>query len=423
MTTAPHWLSAWRVYAHPHMVGIALLGLVSGFPLALTASTLGAWLNAEGISKTAIGLFALVGTPYTLKFLWAPLMDQLAIPGLTKRLGRRRSWLLVSQLALMGALFALGSSDPKTALGLTALFALFTAIASASQDIVIDAYRVEILEERQQGAGAASIVFGYNVGMRLIGGGLALILADQFSWQAVYALMAALVLLGSAVVWRMGEPKAPPPVKHTHWLDWLDHAVIAPFREFLTRPGWLYLLLFIALYKFGDAFAGLMTIPFLQDIGFSNTEIGLYLKGYGLAATLFGTFLGGVLVYRIGMIGALWASGAAQMLSNLMFVWQAHLGYDPHFVIALISVENISAGMGTAAFVAFISQLCNAQYTATQYALLSSLAAIGRTLLSSSSGVMVDLLGWVPFFLLSTAVALPGLFLLSRIGRFYKPEK
>jgi PAT family beta-lactamase induction signal transducer AmpG len=377
---------------------------------------------------TTIGLFALTGLPYTCKFLWAPLIDRLPLPYLTARLGRRRSWALTTQLALLLTLLALGATDPAQAPSWTAGFALLVAFCSASQDIVIDAYRVESLEEHQYGAGAAMLVFGYRLGLFAASFG-ALHLAELFGWFVTYSCMAALMLVGIVTILGSPEPRLshgqtttsdavspcrptrPQPAPDT-LLAWFSSAVVAPLADFLHRRDWLLILLSILLYKFGDALAGVMTNPFYLKLGFTMADIANLGKFLGLLATLGGGFLGGVLVSRIGVMPSLLLCGVLQMLSNLMFVLQAVVGHHYLLLAVTITLENLTGGMGTTAFVAYLSSLCNIAYTATQYALLSSLAAFGRTLLSSSAGWLVAWTDWVAFFLLSTGAALPGLLLL-----------
>ncbi len=299
---------------------------------------------------------------------------------------------------------------------MTAMMALVVAMLSATQDIIIDAYRVEILEEKQQGAGAAAIVLGYRIGILASGAG-ALLLAEFTGWFVTYGCMALLLLPGMAAGLLAGEPASIKPMARKNQHAWLRRSVISPFTDFARHPGWVTILLFVIFYKLGDAFAGVMTNPFLVDIGFSKKEIAVIVKTWGLAATLIGAFLGGSLVHRIGILRSLWLGGLLQMASNLMFVWQAYAGHDPLALAAVITMENLSGGLGTAAFVAYISILCQREYTATQYALLSALAAAGRTWLSAASGGFAETMGWAPFFLFSTALALPGLLLLLRLKR------
>jgi PAT family beta-lactamase induction signal transducer AmpG len=421
MKTTAGVFPSLTLYSNPKIIAVFFLGLASGLPLALVLSTLSIWLTEQGVSRTAIGLFAMVGTPYALKFLWSPLIDQLPLPFFTKIFGRRRGWLIFAQICLAVSLVFLGATNPAINPFATALCAFLVAVASASQDIVIDAYRVEILEEKQQGAGAAVIVFGYRIGMLISGAG-ALFLAQYAGWFITYLSMAVLVCVGSLTVLLTGEPKTgvniefdETPKKQSILLrieKWFVEAVIHPFTDFMQRAGWWVILLFILLYKLGDAFAGVMTNPFLIETGFSKVEIATIVKTFGIMATLLGAFIGGVFVEKMGMIKSLWVCGVVQMLSILMFVVQAHVGYNVQLLAVTIALENLTSGMGTTAFVAYISSLCHARYTATQYALFSSLAAAGRTWLSASSGWFVDQIGWANFFVLSTAMALPGLVML-----------
>ena len=411
------WLESVRVYSNRRVLSILFLGFSSGLPLALTFGTLSLWLAEAGVSKTNIGLFALAGTPYTFKFLWAPLVDRMPLPFLTRRLGRRRSWALVTQVFLMAAIFSLGATDPSSNAFLTALLGLMVAFCSATQDIVIDAYRVEILEENQYGAGAAMIVLGYRIGMLVSGAG-ALYLASFFGWFAAYAFMGCLVMVGMVTVLLNPEPINSSPLQREDGLvAWIRDAVIAPFSEFMGRKGWLLILLFILLYKFGDALAGVMSNPFYLELGFSKIDIANISKAFGLAATIIGGIIGGMLVSRMGIVKSLVVCGLLQMFSNLMFVYLAMKGHNLAVLTATIAIENLSGGMGTAAFVGYLSGLCNVAYTATQYALLSSFMAFGRTLLSSTGGWFADQLSWVSFFLLTTAAAIPGLLLLAWMAR------
>lgn len=426
------WLDACRVYADRRVLSLLFFGFSSGLPLALTFGTLSLWLAEVGVSKTTIGLFALMGVPYAFKFLWSPIVDRADIPYLGRRLGRRRSWAVVTQTALMVTIAGLGATDPVARPGVTAVLAFLVAFFSATQDIVIDAYRVEILEERQYGAGAATIVLGYRLGMLVSGAG-ALYLASFVSWYATYGLMATLMSVGLVTVLVNPEPavrqsreSAEQETRIARYLEarphlgrrwgraaaWVYGAVIGPFAEFMSRRGWILVLLFILLYKFGDALAGVMGNPFYVELGFTKIQIASISKAFGLAATIFGGIIGGVLVSRIGIIKSLIVCGVLQMVSNLMFAILAVVGADPVVLALTIAIENLSGGMGTAAFVAYLSSLCNVAYTATQYALLSSFMAFGRTLLSSSGGWLADHMDWVSFFVVTTAAAVPGLILL-----------
>lgn len=407
------------IYFHPRIITIALLGFSSGLPLALTSATLGFWLAEAGVSLKEIAIFGLVATPYALKFLWAPLMDAAPIPVLHQLLGRRRSWLIVTQSMLMASLIFLGLSNPVEAPWWMALAAVLVAFSSASQDIVIDAYRVEILKPEQYGAGAAAIIFGYRMGMIAAGAG-ALMLSKYYGWELTYMVMAALVLVGMATVLLNKEPEViheQTKARQHGVVPWLYHAVVMPFSDFMRRKYWLGILLFILLYKMADAFMGVMANPFYVKIGFDKADIATIVKVYGVIATIVGGFIGGSMVLRLGMVRSLWICGIAQMLTNLMFSAQALIGPDTGFLALTITLENLSGGMGGAAFVAFMSRLCNVQFTATQYALLSSFASFGRTWLSAPAGWFAEGMGWPVFFAFSTVLGIPGLICLWWLSR------
>jgi MFS transporter, PAT family, beta-lactamase induction signal transducer AmpG len=406
------WLASLAVYRDRRMVAILCMGFASGLPLALTGSTLAIWLASAHVSMTAIGLFAGVGLAYTLKFLWAPVVDRVAVPILTRALGRRRSWAIAIEVALALALVALGACDPDRSKTLVALAALVVAFLSASQDIVIDAYRVELLAEREQGAGAAATQVGYRVGMVASTAG-ALYLATYLGWFWAYAIMAAFLAVGMAAVLLTREPALPPLPRAADF----ESAVIAPFAELLARDGAWLILAFVVLYKFGDALAGWMSNPFYVVLGFTPIAIANVAKVFGLAASIAGVVAGGGIVYRLGVMPALLVCGVLQMLSNLMYVAQLWAGPDPAVLAATIAVENVAGGMSSAAFVAYLSRLCNPAFTATQYALLSALAAAPRTIFTASGGWLVDRVGWAPFFVLATVLCLPSLALLLWLMR------
>lgn len=406
------------LYLQPRLLVVLVLGFISGLPLALTASTLSVWLAESGVSLTAIGMFAAVGTPYTLKFLWSPLVDGLRLPLFTDLFGKRRGWMIATQLLLMGGLIALGLSDPVQNAWMVALFALIIATASATQDIVIDAYRVEMLPASEQGAGAAVAVLGYRVGMIVSSAG-ALFMATELGWTTTYFIMAAFIPIAWLAVFAGGEKEvdANKQVRQMSVKNWVGEYLIEPFSDFMRRDGWLMILLFILLYKLGDAFIGGITNPFLINIGFSKNEIATVVKLYGVIATIVGSLIGGALIIRIGMVKTLWLCGIGHALTNLMFVAQAKIGWDVDFLAFSISLENISGGMGTAAFVAFISNLVNKRFTATQYALLSSFSAFGRTWLSTPAGWFAERLGWEMFFIFSVILSVPSLILLWWLNR------
>lgn len=411
-------LEVLAVYMRPHILAILMLGVASGLPLALSFSTLTAWLSDAGIDKKAIGLFAALGLPYSFKFAWAPLIDRLPLPVFTRRLGRRRSWAILLQAGLATTMAAIAFLDPAVEPWLIALGTLILAILSASQDIVLDAYRVERSTKEEIGPATSMFTLGYRIGMLVSGAG-ALYIADSMGWQVAYLAMAAVMAGTILITLLVKEPDVPLPAplqgntRAERVANWMKTAVVAPFAQFITNEKWLLILLFIALYKLGDAMLGAMTNPFLLEIGFTKTDIALIVKTYGLPATIFGTFLGGAMTQRWGAYKPLVICGFLHALTNLMFLLQAQVGADPLILAIGICVENLTGGASLAALVVYISLLCNARFTATQFALLSSLAALGRTLLSTSSGVFVEWLGWSGFFLFCVALAFPSLILLK----------
>jgi len=412
-------LRGLAVYREPRLLAILLMGFSSGLPLALTFSTLSVWLREAGVSRTSVSLFGLAGLAYTWKFVWSPLIDRLPIPLLTRWLGRRRGWAVLLQIALMLALAALAECDPAVDVTALAICAVTVAFLSASQDIVIDAFRVDLLTADQQGAGAAATQLGYRLGMIASGAG-ALYLSDTAGWQTAYRVMAGLMLVGIVTVLLTPEPRrlAPPAG------DWLKTAVVDPFVDFMRKPGWVLILLFILLFRRGDAIAGHMANVFYVDTGFTNTDIANVSKLFGVGAAALGIFLGGIVVARLGIMRALLVCGVLQMASNLMYIPVSLAGPDMGMLTLSVAVENIAGGMGSAAFVAYLSALCSPAYTATQYALLSSLTAVPRTVVASLAGSVVDHVGWIGFFGFSTAMAIPGLLLLLwllRIRRLALP--
>ncbi len=394
-------------------------GFSSGLPLALTGATLAFWLSEAGVSLRTIGFATLIGTAYVFKFLWAPLVDRLPLPGVTSTLGQRRGWALLVQVLLACAIFAVGQTDPSKGLAYTVAAAVCVGFLSATQDIVIDAMRIELLKPEQQGIGAAATQWGYRGGMLASGAG-ALYAAEFGGWSTAYTIMALLMGVGMVAVLMMREPQRPadkaPPQSVAAWIG---AAVIGPFRDIVRRDGWWLILLVVVLYKFGDALAGTMTSPFYVQTGFTRIEVANISKVFGVIATLVGVAAGGALILRAGLYSGLLIAGVLQMLSNLMYVALAVVGRDLTMLTATIGIENFTGGMGSAAFVAYLSLLCNARFTATQYALLSALAAVPQRILSAWGGVLAEALGWAPFFLTSTFVALPGLLLLVYLMRRY----
>lgn len=399
-------LSVLRALFTARMLIALVMGLVSGLPLLLTGSVLQAWLSETGIALGTIGLFALVGLPYTFKFLWAPLLDRYALPVL----GRRRGWLLVIQVLLIGAIIGLGLIGPAAGIGAVFTAAWLVAFFSATQDILIDAYRRESLPEAELGLGASLYVNGYRLGMLLASGG-GLILADYLPFSAVYLVMAGLMLIGLITTLLAPEPSAKGRPQT------LKAAVIEPFTDYFRRPQALLILLFIVLYKLGDTMAAHLSVPFYLELGFSKTEIGAVVKLFGFGASLIGALLGGVLMLRLGLYRALWVFGIFQALSTLGFAILANFGPSVTALGFVISFENLSAGMGTAALIAFLQHLTDTRFTATQYALLSSVIGIPRVLIAAPTGYLAAALGWMAFFMICAIIALPGLMVLRRLKR------
>ena len=466
-------LQGMEVYLDRRVIAVLFLGFSSGLPILLILKTLSAWLADVGVEKSTIGLFGFVMAPYAFKFLWAPVMDGMPLRPLTTLLGRRRGWLLASQACLMAAIFGLGQTDPSIDPFMTALLAFLVAFFSASQDIVIDAYRIELLSDHQQGAGAANVVTGYRLGMWVAGAG-ALYLADLAGWSVAYTAMALLILVGVVTVLLLPEPESDWPVadeaasgrqNQTLYLMiaagvglflgvvvWDQYslraglvagvaaaallavlstifgrssayrrAAIQPFQDFFQRNGLtiaLVILAFISLFKASDVLLTLMANPFYLDVGFSKSQIAWVSGTFGFLVTFLGAYVAGAMIYRIGIMPGLWISGVLMMASNLMFALQAYAGAHYGLFHLTILIENLSGGMGTTAFVAYLASLCNRQYTAVQYALLTSfMQMLGKFVIVPSSGFLVEDLGWINFFILSTAAGIPALMLLWWLGR------
>jgi PAT family beta-lactamase induction signal transducer AmpG len=436
MTAVPDSAAAGRrfgealaVYLRPRVLIVLFLGFSSGLPLALSGSTLLIWMRETGVDLGTIGLFALAGTPYTIKFLWAPLVDALDVPVLSRLLGRRRGWLVFSQLLLMAATVFLAFTDPANAPWLVALGAVLVATASSTQDIVIDAFRVETLRPNEQAAGMASFVAAYRIGMLvstagalfLVSGFESLGLMKSGAWTAGYLAMAACVLIGVVTTLLATEPEKSAAAiadraahASEHPITRVANAAAGAFAEFLTRDMAFFALAFVVLYKLCDAFAGTMTAPFVIDLGFTRNDYAAIVKGVGLAATLIGGFAGGAIARGLPMVTCLWLGALLQAISNLVFCWLALVGTNYWALTAAIIAENFTGAIGTVIFVAYLSALCkNPLHTATQFALLTALAAVGRTYLSSGAGYVAQWSGWPMFFIISTVVALPSFVLLA----------
>lgn len=411
----PNPFRSFKIYFSGKMLLMLVLGFASGMPLALTGSTLSAWLVTESIDIQTIGLYSLVGLPYAFKFLWSPLMDRYVPPFL----GRRRGWMMITQLALIATICTMGFFNPGSMPVLIATIAVALAFFSASQDIVLDAYRTEYLKPEERGAGAGVWIMGYRIAI-LVSGAVALILSDYLSWKTVYIIMGLTMSIGCIATLLSPEPlKLNPGIERIDPPKSLHDAIVLPFVEFFKRPGALEILLFIILYKLGDVAASQMTTPYiLKYIGFSRTELGAIYKGFGMAATIAGTLVGGAIMTRWTMRMSLFIFGVLQGVSTLIFIILEFTGREIWALALVIGVENFSGGMGTAAYTALLMGLCNRNFTATQYALLSSLMAVSRYITGAPTGYLADAVGWVMFFVICTALALPGLLLLVRYNRW-----
>ena len=394
----------------PVLVTVGALGFTSGLPLVLTQSTLQAWMRSAGVDLKTVGLFALAGLPYTLKFVWSPLMDRYRPPFL----GRRRGWILLMFLAILALLGCLAQSDPHTHLRGMAMLAMGVAFCSASADINVDAYRTELLPGKLLGPGTSLHITGYRLGM-VVAGGLALILADWLPWRVVYLLMALTLLPGIVATCFAPEPDTPGAPRT------LREAVVDPITGFMRRRRALEVLAFILLYKLGDGLCTALNVPFLLDQGFSRTEIGLANKGVGMTCLILGGLLGGLLMSRWTLRRALWCFGLLQMISMTGHVALALLGKNHALLLLTIAVENSIFAMGTVAYLALIQRCCDRHSTATQFALLSSLSAFTRVLFAAPAGYLASSVGWPGYFLVCMVLAVPGLLLLRRFDRWELP--
>jgi PAT family beta-lactamase induction signal transducer AmpG len=417
------------VFLDPRVLIILLLGFSSGLPLALSGSTLLLWMKDVGVDLGTIGLFSLVGVPYTIKFLWAPIVDAFDVPILGRLLGHRRGWLVFSQILLMAAIVLLGAQDPLNAPLMVALAAVIVATASATQDIVIDAFRVEYLPTENQAAGMAYFVAAYRIGMLVSTAGAVALVAyleyigvnKSLVWTYGYAAMAALVVVGMIAALLAKEPRANKREAEAEAsgeragnpIARFFRAAYDAFADFFEKRDALLILLFVVLFKLTDALAGVMTGPFVLDIGFDKASYAAIIKGVGLAASLIGGVAGGLLARAMPLSRALMVAGILQAIANFTFAWQAELGVNHAALVMAISTENFTSAIGTVVFIAYLSALCTSPaHTATQFALLTALASVGRTMLASPAGYIAETTGWVWFFIICAAAAIPGLFLL-----------
>ncbi len=424
-----NWRGIWRVYAEPATLRMLLLGFSAGLPLLLVFGTLSFWLREAGIDRTTIGYLSWVGLAYGFKWVWAPLVDRLPIPLLTRLLGRRRSWLLLSQLTIIGALTGLGLTDPRLALTPVVWFALAVAFASATQDIALDAYRIESADVQRQAALAAAYQTGYRMAMIWAGAGALWIAAraevggvagyQQGAWQTAYWVMAASMLVGVATVLLSPEPAARvlPPSRNI--AEWLKSALVEPFADFLRRYGKqaILILALIAIYRISDVVMGIMANPFYVDMGFTKDEVAAVTKIYGVIMTLAGAFVGGALAMRFGVMRVLMLGAVLSAASNLLFAWLATIGHNVTALIFVISADNLASGIASAAFIAYLSSLTNINYSATQYALFSSMMLLLPKFLAGYSGKFVDTFGYSHFFTATALLGLPVLLLVWLTSR------
>ena len=427
--TKPAWREVWRVYAEVATLRMLLLGFSAGLPLLLVFGTLSFWLREAGIDRTTIGYLSWVGLAYGFKWVWAPLVDRMPIPLLTRWLGRRRSWLLLSQLTIIAALVGIGLTDPRIALTPVVWCALAIAFGSATQDIALDAYRIESAETRRQAALAAAYQTGYRMAMIWAGAGALWIAAraevsgagsyQQGAWQVAYLAMAASMLLGVATVLLSPEPAARviPPSRNA--AEWLKSALVEPFADFLRRYGRqaLLILALIAVYRISDVVMGIMANPFYVDMGFTKDEVAAVTKIYGVIMTLVGAFVGGALAMRYGVMRVLMLGAVLSAASNLLFAWLASRGHDVNALILVIAADNLSSGIASAAFIAYLSSLTNINYSATQYALFSSMMLLLPKFLAGYSGKYVDVFGYSHFFTATALLGVPVLLLVALASR------
>lgn len=421
------WLDALGIYKHPRVAAMLFLGFSAGLPFALTAGTLTAWLTRSGVSMSNVGMFAWVGLLYALKFIWAPLIDQLNIPFLSRVMGRRRSWMLFSQVGVAGALLAMAFSDPAYQLPLLAWCAVCVAFFSATQDIAVDAWRIEVVGPELQGAMAASYQLGYRVALLAAGAG-ALLIGGMLSYNTAYQVMAVLMGIGMVTVLFVAEPETDAgqgvaqlsPVKEP--VRWFSEAVIQPFAEFFHRNARnaLIILLFISIYRISDMVLGVMANPFYLITGFDEVQIAGYVKTVGLAAVLGGAAIGGLAVARFGLGGPLVFGAIVLAVTNLSFAGLAMLGPNVPFLILTICADNLAQGFTGTVFIAYLSSLTNVSYTATQYALFTSLMVLPGKILSGYSGQIVDAIGWVSFFVYASLMGIPAILLAVIVSRQLK---
>ena len=428
------WKASFQIYKNPKVLAMLFLGFSAGLPILLVFGTLSAWLNSEGVDKTTIGFVSWVALAYGLKFLWSPLVDRLPLPLLTRALGQRRSWMLLAQVGVITGLTALSLFDPKISLASIVAFAVLTAFSSATQDITIDAWRIEAIDDEYQGAMAGTYQLGYRIGM-ILAGSMAFVIADYYSWSVAYLSMACFMTVGIISTFIISEPdhtlrdqewatekrvlallerKQHLPEKIRNLQAWFVGAVICPFADFFARNGWnaLLILSFIAVFRMSDITLGVMAFPFYQDMGYSGSEIGVVSGLVGKFITISGALLGGVLVVRYGVMRMLLAGAIIVIATNLLFAWLA--GQEPLVIwlILVVGADNLAGGLAGTVFIAYLSSLTNRAYTATQYALFSSIMLLLPKFIGGFSGVVVDATSYPVFFLYAAALGIPSVLLI-----------
>ena len=423
------WREAWLIYLEPASLRMLTLGFSAGLPLLLVLGTLSFWLREAGVDRTTIGYLSWVGLAYAFKWLWAPLVDRLPLPLLTRQFGRRRSWLLLSQAMVMAGLAGMAFNDPRVALAPMVWCALAVAFGSATQDIALDAFRIESADTERQAALAATYQTGYRLAMIWAGAGVLWVAAraelvgvagyQQGAWKTAYLVMAASMLVGTVTVLLSREPAPRPLPPARNALEWLRGALIDPFADFLSRYRWhaVLILALIAVYRISDVVMGIMANPFYVDMGYSKDEVAAVTKVFGVLMTLAGAFLGGVLALRIGVMRVLMLGAVLSAASNLLFAWLGTRGHDLTGLVFVISADNLAGGIASAGFIAYLSGLTNVQYSATQYALLSSVMLLLPKWLAGFSGRFVDANGYTEFFIGTALLGLPVLLLVALVSR------
>jgi PAT family beta-lactamase induction signal transducer AmpG len=408
-----------NIFTDKRLFIILILSMISGMPMAFFFTMLSAWLKDLGVAVSAIGLFSITRSPFSFKYVWAPVIDHYRLPVLFSMLGRRRSWMIIANIGVIISLLTIKTTDPLSSIYSTIAVACLFGFFAATYDAAFDAFRIESLEENMQAIGVSTTILGYRLGMISISVG-SLLISDKFSWDAAFLYAAGLFFVGTIVILLSQEPKAELASFKGLNIDTLNKTVVEPFSEFFKRDYAVTILITVTLYKLGEAILSSMTMPFYMETGFTKTEIAAVSKFYGVIATLLGVYIGGIISAKVGNLRSLMICGTGQMLSNLMFVWQNHMGADSSALMLTLTVENVTGGMGSAALMGYMSALCNRKYTATHYALLSSFAALANNTLAASSGYLVESLGWDMFFIFTTIISLPALLLVKHLDKKMK---